>query len=85
MSMMRCETCGNEYDKPMMIVYEGRTYAFDSFECAIHKLAPSCTHCGVRVIGHGLEEDGRIYCCAHCAHHEGDVDVKDRFEHRASQ
>jgi hypothetical protein len=40
---------------------------FDSFECAIHALAPTCEYWGVKVIGHGVEADGRFYCCAHCA------------------
>jgi len=40
---------------------------FDSFECAIEALAPRCTHCHCRVIGHGVERRGSIYCCRHCA------------------
>ena len=43
------------------------TQVFDSFECAIHALALTCAHCGCRVIGHGVEANGRIFCCAHCA------------------
>jgi len=30
---------------------------FDSFECAIHALAPTCENCGIRIVGHGLEKD----------------------------
>src|SRR5215210_1709969 len=45
----------------------GDSHAFDSFECAIHALAPVCEYCGVKVIGHGVEADGHFYCCAHCA------------------
>jgi hypothetical protein len=33
----------------------GRTMTFDSFECAIQALAPTCPHCGNRIIGHGVE------------------------------
>ena len=40
---------------------------FNSFECAIHVLAPTCVHCGMRIIGHGLEMSGRMFCCNHCA------------------
>ncbi|WP_425989302.1 hypothetical protein [Ensifer sp. R-19] len=29
-----------------------------SFECAIQKLAPTFPHCGVRIIGHGVEQEG---------------------------
>jgi hypothetical protein len=27
----------------------------------------TCEHCGVRIIGHGLEKSGRFFCCDHCA------------------
>jgi hypothetical protein len=69
--MVRCETCGNEYEQVMEITVRGRTHAFDCVECAIHKLAPSCEHCGCRVIGHGVEAGDRIFCCAHCARRAG--------------
>jgi len=36
----------------------GTAHTFDSFECAIHALAPTCRHCGMRIIGHGLENNG---------------------------
>jgi Rieske Fe-S protein len=68
--MARCEVCGNDYHKPLSVtVAGGAPRTFDSLECAIQALAPSCAHCGCRVIGHGLERDGRIFCCAHCARH----------------
>jgi len=73
-----CETCGNVYDKAFQVVLNGRTHVFDCFECAIQLLAPQCHHCGCRIIGHGLEENGHYYCCAHCAHHEGAERVTDR-------
>ena len=77
--MAKCDHCGNDYDKSFqMTSLDGRTYTFDSFECAIHTLAPLCTHCGVRIIGHGLENNGRMYCCAHCAGHEGETELRDR-------
>jgi hypothetical protein len=44
----------------------------------MHKLAPQCSHCGCRVIGHGVEELGAVYCCASCARLEGRKDLKDR-------
>jgi hypothetical protein len=49
------------------VVAAGATHVFDSFECAIHKMAPMCEHCGCRIIGHGVEADGHFYCCASCA------------------
>jgi hypothetical protein len=41
-------------------------------------LAPVCPHCGCRVIGHGVEHDGAIYCCVHCARREGVTGLRDR-------
>jgi hypothetical protein len=76
--MAQCATCGNDYDKAFQVVKEGRTHSFDSFECAIHMLAPTCAHCGMKIIGHGVEKDGAIYCCAHCAKHEGVKELRDR-------
>ena len=76
--MPQCEVCGNDYDKSFQIMMGGRSHTFDSFECAIHALAPKCDHCGCRVIGHGVEADGRFFCCAHCAVEAGVVGVADR-------
>jgi hypothetical protein len=76
--MAVCEHCGNDYDKSFQVVMSGKTHNFDSFECAIHALAPSCAHCGVRIVGHGLEKDGTFYCCDHCAEAEGVSGLRDR-------
>jgi hypothetical protein len=76
--MAQCEVCGNEYDKTMEITREGESHTFDSFECAIHGMAPTCEHCGCRVIGHGIEAGGSVYCCAHCAEKEGVEGARDR-------
>ena len=76
--MAQCEVCGNEYDKTMEITRERETHTFDSFECAIHAMAPTCDHCGCRVIGHGIEAGGSVYCCAHCAQKEGVEGARDR-------
>jgi hypothetical protein len=74
-----CEVCGNHYDKAFTVTMsDGAEHRFDSFECAIHLLAPRCEHCGCRVIGHGVEADGSIYCCAHCAHEVGVTELADR-------
>lgn len=73
-----CSVCGNVYDKSFEVLLAGKTWVFDSFECAIHALAPVCAHCGCRVIGHGLEADGKIYCCVHCAQKQGENRMRDR-------
>lgn len=76
--MAVCEVCGNDYDKTMEITVGGATRTFDSFECAIHALAPRCAHCGCRIIGHGVEAGDAMFCCAHCAQREGVTNVADR-------
>jgi Rieske Fe-S protein len=76
--MAVCEVCGNDYDKSFEVTLAGATHVFDSFECAIHALAPTCAHCGCRIIGHGLEADGRIFCCASCAEQSGVIGLRDR-------
>ncbi len=77
--MAQCEKCGNDYDKAFTIEMGGRSHTFDSFECAIMALAPKCEHCGTRIIGHGLEEQGELYCSAQCAaHRRGSTHLADR-------
>jgi hypothetical protein len=67
--MGTCEVCGNSYDKAFSVTLAGdRAHTFDSFECAIQKLAPACAHCKCRIIGHGIETGGKMFCCEHCAH-----------------
>jgi hypothetical protein len=66
--MARCEVCGNDYYLSFQV---------DSFECAIHKLAPVCEHCGCKILGHGIEAQGTFYCCAHCAREQGVTAVAD--------
>jgi hypothetical protein len=46
--MAQCEVCGNEYDKAFEVRLAGQSHTFDSFECAIQALAPTCAHCGSR-------------------------------------
>ena len=76
--MARCDVCGNDYDKAFQVSVAGATHTFDSLECAIHRLAPVCEHCGCKVVGHGVEAAGRFFCCAHCARHSGVQSIRDR-------
>ena len=76
--MGKCEVCGNDYDKAFEISAAGARHVFDSFECAIHRMAPVCEHCGCKVIGHGLEARGHFFCCASCARQAGHADLRDR-------
>jgi hypothetical protein len=59
-TMGKCETCGNNYDKSFDITMAGKTYIFDSFECAILSLALVCPHCHCKIIGHGMEDRAAI-------------------------
>src|SRR3981189_3018773 len=77
--MARCETCGNDYDKAFEVTMNGTTHTFDSFECAIHALAPTCRNCGIHIVGHGLEKEGTFFCCEHCAEVKGVIGLRDRI------
>ena len=76
--MARCEVCGNDYDKSFEVIKAGVSHVFDSFECAIHALAPVCAHCRCKIVGHGIEASGAFYCCVHCAKQSGVSGVADR-------
>jgi hypothetical protein len=81
--MAKCDQCGNSYDKAFNVRMsqpkDGKIWTFDSFECAIQALAPSCAHCQCRVIGHGVEEGGMIFCCVHCAKQAAPTQLRDRI------
>jgi hypothetical protein len=76
--MAVCDSCGNDYDKTFTVTRGNETRTFDSFECAITVMAPTCPLCSTTIIGHGVEAQGEIYCCAHCAQRAGADDVRDR-------
>jgi hypothetical protein len=78
--MARCDVCGNEYDKSFEIRHAGRSYTFDSLECAAQRIAPLCKHCSCRILGHGVEQDNEIFCCAHCARAHGKAGLRDRVQ-----
>lgn len=65
-----CESCGNYYEDAFVVEMGGQRHVFDSFECAINKLAPLCSHCDTKIVGHGVQLDGQFYCCNHCAMHD---------------
>jgi hypothetical protein len=75
---MKCEVCGNDYDKAFEVIQGGQRHVFDSMECAIQAIAPTCDFCGVRIVGHGMEASGKFYCCAHCAQSAGKPEMVDR-------
>lgn len=77
--MTRCEVCGNDYELAFTVeTRDGARHVFDSFACAIHRMAPICEHCRVQIIGQGVEVDGHWFCGAHCARAEGKVGIVDK-------
>ncbi len=79
--MQRCESCGNAYKNTFKVIIQSEEHHFDSFECAINKLAPHCKNCDTRIIGHGLECGTDFYCCAGCARAMGVLDLVDHSDH----
>jgi hypothetical protein len=72
-----CQVCGNDYDKTFQITLQGKTHTFDSFECAIYALGSALPHCGVRIVGQGVEQ-GDIFCCGHSVQEVGASRLQDR-------
>ena len=66
------------YDKAFEVEIGGTTHVFDTFQCAIHILAPRCYYCKTPIIGHGMEARGQYFCCAHCARQAGIEELADR-------
>ena len=69
--MAVCEVCNNDYDLSFEVHAAGAVHTFDSIECAAQKMAPICDNCRCRILGHGLQSEGRFFCCAHCARQQG--------------
>ncbi|MBC3189927.1 hypothetical protein H7X46_02475 [Pseudonocardia sp. C8] len=69
--MAVCEVCGNDFDRAFEVRLDGGVHTFDSFECAIHQVAPRCEHCGCTIVGHGVQSGSSYFCCAHCASRGG--------------
>lgn len=82
--MQKCDSCGNTYEKSFQVSMAGATYTFDSFECAAHKLAPTCGHCGCRILGHGIADGAELFCCSHCAKSKGGDGAIARVTERAT-
>ncbi len=82
--MAQCEVCGNDYYLAFEVVTAVKRHVFDCFECAIHKLAPVCDHCGCKIIGHGIEKIGSFYCCANCARQAGESGARDQLSQTPS-
>ncbi|WP_116248037.1 Prokaryotic metallothionein [Nocardiopsis sp. FIRDI 009] len=78
--MAVCDTCHNDYWMSFDVeTINGERYTFDCFECAIQRLAPVCEKCSSRIIGHGVEVEGRFFCSAHCAREGATSDLAQRI------
>jgi len=75
--MAVCEVCNNDYDMAFEVRAQGAVHIFDSLECAAQEMAPTCTNCQCRILGHGLQSDGQFFCCAHCARRQGVAQLVD--------
>ena len=75
--MARCEVCGNDYEMSFEVHSQGAVHVFDSFACAIHRMAPICEHCETQIISPGMQADGQFFCSAHCARAEGKAGLVD--------
>ncbi len=77
--MSVCTVCGNDYDRSFTVTTSsGEHLVLDSLECAASVLAPECVNCGTRILGHGIQDESHIFCCAHCARMAGASDAVDR-------
>lgn len=65
--METCASCGREATDLFTIIRDDLTRKFDSFECAIHVMAPRCAHCQCTILGHPVHHNGGTFCCEHCA------------------
>lgn len=73
-----CSLCGYVYDRAIAILLGAVQEVFDGFECALQLLAPTCAHCGRRMIGQGLGLGGVMCCCVHGAEKKGEERLRDR-------
>lgn len=64
--MGQCKFCGNSFEIAFSVRMGGQDYDFDSYDCAINALAPHCPRCGNKMVGHGDQSVGAVFCCSHC-------------------
>ena len=62
-----CEVCGQNQEKCFVVYLGGERHVFDSFECAIHGLLPTCSQCGRIIFDSGVWIGGMLYCQFPCA------------------
>ncbi len=78
--MAKCDCCGDEVSEGgvLKVEYAGKVGEFCCVQCAIHGMTPpTCAMCGVTILGHTVEKEGKIYCCSHCAGEMGGTEAHD--------
>jgi hypothetical protein len=76
--MAICEQCGNDSDKAFASKRDGKTHTFDSFECAVHMLAPRSVAAVAESSAMGVESGAKMFCCAHRVRRSGETGLEDR-------
>jgi hypothetical protein len=67
-TMTLCDGCGNTSESTFTVqTRDDRVFAFDSVECALPFIAPTCAECCCLVLGHGIHVADRVFCCSNCA------------------
>jgi hypothetical protein len=52
-------------------VYLGsEKHIFDSFECAMSAMLPTCSYCRCQIIGEGVQMGSAIFCSYACANEQ---------------
>jgi hypothetical protein len=62
-----CEVCGKSDERCFAVHLGGKRHVFDSFECAMRGLLPTCPLCGNPLLGPGVEVEDQLYCSQSCA------------------
>ena len=61
-----CEVCGSQADC-FEVHLGGEKHVFDSFDCAMRGLMPTCSLCGSTILGPGVLVGNGSYCSYACA------------------
>ncbi len=61
----------------MEIVEEGRSYFFDSVECAIEALEPICEKCKRHIVGRSLDVSRNAKQCDTCSRSKDAFEIDD--------
>ena len=70
--MAVCDGCGNHSERMFTVqTHDDRVFFFDSVQCAVPLLAPTCAHCLCPIFGQSVEIGGITYCGSGCAQRSG--------------